>query len=462
MTLTLAARHPELWRAAVDMFGPYDLFTFMDRLPETWKPYFALAVGDPEKDRDFLDRALAEDAHRRHRVPAPRHPGPERPARRRARVARRRRAAPRARARRRLPRLRGRGARRAEARESRPLLRHDRRVLRAASVLESLLGSRAMRWLSILVVALALVAAGCGGSDDESAASDETTVEETTDRRDDDRRDDDRGDDGHRRRRLRRPRRRGLPERSPASARRWRRRSRARRPTRRRRRRELRRVSRTTSRRRSRPTSRCSPTAFAEYARSCKDIGIEPGETPTAEQLQQLQAALAADQEELTAASQRLEAWSNENCLAAQIEPASAGPIARRPRAQPLARLRSASLTRRSDSAEERPGSRVTSIREGPRHRPRDGCVRVRDRPRKRRAPPGGGVGLLADVRAGAARRAAADDLRGSSGAHCGARARRRRARGVLRGCRRPHRALRRAGARRRARRGRRGRSRVR
>ena len=54
MTLTLAARHPELWRAAVDMFGPYDLFTFMDRIPETWKPYFALAVGDPEKDREFL------------------------------------------------------------------------------------------------------------------------------------------------------------------------------------------------------------------------------------------------------------------------------------------------------------------------------------------------------------------------------------------------------------------------
>jgi pimeloyl-ACP methyl ester carboxylesterase len=54
MTLTLAARHPELWRAAVDMFGPYDLLTFMERLPETWKPYFALSVGDPEKDRDFL------------------------------------------------------------------------------------------------------------------------------------------------------------------------------------------------------------------------------------------------------------------------------------------------------------------------------------------------------------------------------------------------------------------------
>jgi dipeptidyl aminopeptidase/acylaminoacyl peptidase len=54
MTLTLAARHPELWRAAVDMFGPYDLLTFTDRIPETWKPYFALAVGDPVRDRDFL------------------------------------------------------------------------------------------------------------------------------------------------------------------------------------------------------------------------------------------------------------------------------------------------------------------------------------------------------------------------------------------------------------------------
>ena len=37
-----------------------------------------------------------------------------------------------------------------------------------------------LRWLSIFVVALALVAAGCGGSDDGSAATDETTIEETT------------------------------------------------------------------------------------------------------------------------------------------------------------------------------------------------------------------------------------------------------------------------------------------
>lgn len=54
MTLMLAGRHPELWRAAVDMFGPYDLITFSQRIPETWKPYFALALGDPDRDRDFL------------------------------------------------------------------------------------------------------------------------------------------------------------------------------------------------------------------------------------------------------------------------------------------------------------------------------------------------------------------------------------------------------------------------
>jgi dipeptidyl aminopeptidase/acylaminoacyl peptidase len=38
------------------MFGPYDLLTFSDRLPETWKPYFKIALGDPEKpeEKTFL------------------------------------------------------------------------------------------------------------------------------------------------------------------------------------------------------------------------------------------------------------------------------------------------------------------------------------------------------------------------------------------------------------------------
>jgi dipeptidyl aminopeptidase/acylaminoacyl peptidase len=55
MTLTLAGRHPDLWTAAVDMFGPVNLVTWIgERIPETWKPYFQLVLGHPEKDRDFL------------------------------------------------------------------------------------------------------------------------------------------------------------------------------------------------------------------------------------------------------------------------------------------------------------------------------------------------------------------------------------------------------------------------
>lgn len=56
MTLTLAGRHPKLWTAACDMFGPYDLLTFMERIPETWKPYFRIALGDPgtQAGRTFL------------------------------------------------------------------------------------------------------------------------------------------------------------------------------------------------------------------------------------------------------------------------------------------------------------------------------------------------------------------------------------------------------------------------
>ncbi len=54
MTLMLASRHPHLWRAAVDMFGPYDLLSFLERIPPTWKPYFQIAVGDLVADRAHL------------------------------------------------------------------------------------------------------------------------------------------------------------------------------------------------------------------------------------------------------------------------------------------------------------------------------------------------------------------------------------------------------------------------
>jgi pimeloyl-ACP methyl ester carboxylesterase len=54
MTLTLASRYPDKWAAAVDMFGPYDLITNMQRMPVTWRPFFASMVGDPETESDFL------------------------------------------------------------------------------------------------------------------------------------------------------------------------------------------------------------------------------------------------------------------------------------------------------------------------------------------------------------------------------------------------------------------------
>ncbi len=54
MTLTLAGRHPELWGAAVDMFGPYDLVTFLERIPPTWKPYYQILLGDPENPDDLI------------------------------------------------------------------------------------------------------------------------------------------------------------------------------------------------------------------------------------------------------------------------------------------------------------------------------------------------------------------------------------------------------------------------
>lgn len=54
MTLTLSSRHAELWAAAVDMFGPYDLLTFANRVPESWKPLMAFLVGDPVTEKEML------------------------------------------------------------------------------------------------------------------------------------------------------------------------------------------------------------------------------------------------------------------------------------------------------------------------------------------------------------------------------------------------------------------------
>ncbi|GEM_PF-120833 len=54
MTLTLVSRYPDLWKAGCDMFGPYELIAFINRLPESWRPPIYLTLGHPGKDRAFL------------------------------------------------------------------------------------------------------------------------------------------------------------------------------------------------------------------------------------------------------------------------------------------------------------------------------------------------------------------------------------------------------------------------
>ncbi|SFB08301.1 Dipeptidyl aminopeptidase/acylaminoacyl peptidase [Lentibacillus halodurans] len=52
MTLLLHGRHPEYFRACVDIFGPSDLFTFVNSVPPHWKPIMDRWLGDPERDRE--------------------------------------------------------------------------------------------------------------------------------------------------------------------------------------------------------------------------------------------------------------------------------------------------------------------------------------------------------------------------------------------------------------------------
>ena len=54
---------------------------------------------------------------------------------------------------------------------------------------------------------------------------------------------------------------------------------------------------------------------LGEYIEVIRDLDLEEGQTPTADQLQQIQAAIASiDQPELQAASERLSTWAEENC----------------------------------------------------------------------------------------------------------------------------------------------------
>ena len=167
-----------------------------------------------------------------------------------------------------------------------------------------------MRWLAVLVMALALVAAGCGGGDD-STASDETTVEETTTSEDTTTSEETTDTDVDASAVL------GDEDCLKLAS-----------------------IGATFAQAVTGATDEEATEAFqnlvddvpdeikadvqvladwfAEYSAKLKDIGLQAGQTPTAAQVAQLQAALAdTNQEELTAASERLQAWANANCDAA-------------------------------------------------------------------------------------------------------------------------------------------------
>ncbi|SDM90429.1 Dipeptidyl aminopeptidase/acylaminoacyl peptidase [Psychrobacillus sp. OK028] len=52
MSLLLHGRHAEYFKAVVDIFGPSNLFSFVDSVPEFWKSYMIQWVGDPVKDKE--------------------------------------------------------------------------------------------------------------------------------------------------------------------------------------------------------------------------------------------------------------------------------------------------------------------------------------------------------------------------------------------------------------------------
>jgi dipeptidyl aminopeptidase/acylaminoacyl peptidase len=56
MALLLAGRHGEYFRAVVDIFGVSNLFTFMESVPDHWKPIMEQWLGDPVKDKERLEK----------------------------------------------------------------------------------------------------------------------------------------------------------------------------------------------------------------------------------------------------------------------------------------------------------------------------------------------------------------------------------------------------------------------
>jgi hypothetical protein len=172
-----------------------------------------------------------------------------------------------------------------------------------------------MRWLSILVLALALVAAGCGGGDDDTSASDTTTIEENTSAETTDGTTTDDTDtsaagefdfaDEDCRSLL--TAYLGISQAFGAAAGGSND--------------ELEEQAETFAEfaddvpEEIRTDVQTLADAYGEYVRVIQDAGLEPGEIPSAEQAQELQEALqAVGTEDVTAASERLGAWTTENC----------------------------------------------------------------------------------------------------------------------------------------------------
>lgn len=54
MALLLHGRHADYFKAVVDIFGPSNLFSFINSVPEDWKPIMDQWVGNPVKDKEKL------------------------------------------------------------------------------------------------------------------------------------------------------------------------------------------------------------------------------------------------------------------------------------------------------------------------------------------------------------------------------------------------------------------------
>ncbi|MBN8569177.1 MAG: S9 family peptidase [Ignavibacteria bacterium] len=54
MTLTCVTKAPKIWKCAIDIFGPSNLFTFLESVPEHWKQGTDILVGNAKTDKAML------------------------------------------------------------------------------------------------------------------------------------------------------------------------------------------------------------------------------------------------------------------------------------------------------------------------------------------------------------------------------------------------------------------------